>query len=458
MSQLVIVGGGPGGYAAALRAAQQGHAVTLIEKDSRVGGVCTLRGCIPTKAWLHVADVLDAARHGDEIGVATKDVALDLPKALAFQRDVVAQNVRGIESLLARGKVNVVRGTAVLEGPGKVRVNGQVLEAPRLILATGSSPRALPGAPFDGDRVISSDHALELEKLPRSIAILGAGAVGVEFASIFSRFGVAVTLLEAQDRLLPIEDAEVSAELARCLKRRGINVQTSTSVKHVEHTATGVRLALEGPGEMKSIEAEKLLVAIGRAPNTSALGLDSVGIKTERGFIPVDGKMRTSAVNLWAIGDIVPTPQLAHVAMKEAEVAVDDLSGLAVHPLKYEHVPSCTYSAPEVASAGLSEAAAKAKGYDVRVGRFPFRASGKARAINEREGFAKLVIDKKHDEVLGVHLIGPHVTELLAEATLGLRLETTAEELARAWHAHPTLSEVMGEAAELATFGHTLHL
>jgi dihydrolipoamide dehydrogenase len=364
---------------------------------------------------------------------------------------------------MKKNGVQVVRGFGTLAAPGRVQVKddrGEVREfqTRNVLLATGSAPKPLPGLPFDGERVLSSDHALELSRVPESLAIIGGGAVGVEFASLYSRFGSQVTLIEMLPRLLPIEDADISTELERSFRRRGIQVHTGAKLEDTRVTGGGVTLTLRtATGEVRTVQVEKLLVAAGRRPLTEGLGLEALEVKMERGFVLVDGQMRTSAPGVSAIGDIVPTPALAHVATMEAVVATEAIAGLEPQPINYEHVPSCTYSSPEVASVGLTEARAKERGFDVRVGRFPFSALGKARVLDHTEGFVKLVSDARYGELLGVHLIGPHVTELLAEAGVALRLESTVEDLARTMHAHPTLSEVIHEAAE-AALGHPLHI
>ncbi|MCY1082617.1 dihydrolipoyl dehydrogenase [Archangium lansingense] len=460
---VVVIGAGPGGYAAAIRTAQLGLQVALVERDNRLGGVCTLRGCIPTKALLHTADVLEDARHGGELGVVASEVRLDLAAAHAFKNRVVEKNSAGVGFLMKKNGVRVVQGFGTLAGPGRVRVTDsrgevQELQTRHVLLATGSAPKPLPGLPFDGERVLSSDHALELSRVPGSLAIIGGGAVGVEFASLYSRFGSRVSLIEMMPHLLPLEDVDVSTELERSLRRRGLEVHTGAKLEDSRVTPNGVTLTLRtADGGTRTVEAEKLLVAAGRRPLTEGLGLEALGVKLERGFVPVDGRMRTSVPGLYAIGDIVPTPALAHVATMEAIVAAEAIAGLEPQPIDYAQVPSCTYSAPEVASIGLTEARARERGFDVRVGRFPFSALGKARVLDHTEGFVKLVSDARYGELLGVHLIGPHVTELLAEAGVALRLEATVEELARTMHAHPTLSEVIHEAAEVA-LGHPLHL
>jgi len=355
-----------------------------------------------------------------------------------------------------------VRGFGRVSGPGEVEValDGETrqLSAKNILLATGSVPRDLPFAPADGEHILNSDHLLDLESVPASLVVLGAGAVGIEFASIFNSFGSEVTLIEMLDRLLPIEDAEVSKELARAFKKRRIRSLTSTRLASVEEIASGVRLSVEREGkEPETIETAALLVAVGRAPVTAELGLEALGIELDRGHVPVDQSMRTVVPSIWAIGDIVETPFLAHVAMAEGILAVETMAGQNPVPLNYDHVPSCTYCDPEVGSVGLTEQEARDRGYDVATGKFPFTALGKAAILGKTAGFVKVVRETRYDELLGVHIIGVHATDLIAEACVALRIESTNEELFRTMHAHPTLSEAVAEAAHDAV-GHAIHI
>jgi dihydrolipoamide dehydrogenase len=458
---LVIVGSGPGGYVAAIRAGQLGMKVACVEKDPKLGGTCTHRGCIPTKALLHAAEVLDQIRHADQFGIGVSAPTLDVAKTHAYKREVVDKNAKGIEGLLKKVKAETVRGYGRLTGPNAVEVTGEdgskrTLTGRFLMVATGSVPREIRVAPTDGTRIVNSDHVLEMERVPKSIVVLGAGAVGTEFASLLKSFGSEVTLVEMLPRVLPIEDEEISKELERQLKKREIKVMTSTQLVSATPTEGGVRVVLKQKDMEAPLEAEMLLVAIGRAPVTEDVGLASIGVATERGYIPVNGTMQTAVPNVYAIGDVVNTPWLAHIASAEGILAVEHMAGQEVKPLKYDLTPSCTYCDPEVGSVGLSEAKAKERGYDVQVGKFSFMASGKARILGKAQGFVKIVRDKKYDEVLGVHIIGPHATELVAEACVALKLEATAEELSRTIHAHPTLSEAVMEAAH-ASHGAAIH-
>ena len=459
---VAIIGSGPGGYVAAVRAAQLGMSVLIVERESRLGGVCTLRGCIPTKALLHTADLLEEARHGAEVGVAAREIRLDYPAALKHKEKIVRQSTNGVSYLMKKNKVDVVTGFGRLAGHGKVTVAAAdgaetTFSAKNVLIATGSTPRSLPGIDIDHQSVLSSDSILELTEIPKSLLVIGSGAVGVEFASMFARFGSKATVVEILPRIVPLEDEEVSRELAASFKRQGIAVYVDTRVERVTVSDAGAEvLARSSAGKTETFRAEKILLAVGRKPLSEGIGLEALGVATDRGYIRVDPWMQTNVPNVYAIGDVVPTPWLAHVAMAEGTVAVERMAGAETRPLNYDQVPGCTYCAPEVASIGLTEAAARERGHDVVVGKFPFSANGKARVINETAGFVKIVAEKKYDEVLGVHIVGPKATELIAEAGAALRLEATSEELVRTIHAHPTLSETMHEAV-LDAYGRAIH-
>jgi dihydrolipoamide dehydrogenase len=460
---VAIIGSGPGGYVAAIRAAQLGLSVLIIEKDSRLGGVCTLRGCIPTKALLHTADLLEETRHGAEVGVSTREVRLELAAAMKHKEKVVRQSSNGVSFLMKKNKVDVVNGFGRIAGPGRVSVAGSdgvqtTYTAKNILIATGSSPRSLPGLEIDHQTILSSDSILEVAEIPKSLLVVGSGAVGVEFASMFARFGSKTVVVEILPRIVPLEDEDISRELAASFKRQGIAVYVDTRIEKLTKTDGGAEiLARSAGGKTESFRAEKILMAVGRKPLSEGIGLEAAGVATEKGYIRVDGLMRTNVPGIYAIGDVVPTAQLAHVASAEAVVAVEHMAGKDARPLNYDQVPGCTYTAPEIGSIGLTEAKARERGYDVAVGKYPFSANGKARILNETSGFVKIVGEKKYDEVLGVHIIGPRATELIAEATAALRLEATSEELVQAIHAHPTLSEAMHEAAE-AVEGLPIHL
>lgn len=452
---VTIIGSGPGGYVAAIRAGQLGLKVAMIEKDTRLGGTCTLRGCIPTKQMLMSAHVYEQMQHAADFGVQATGIQLAFEDVQKRKNKVVLKNTKGIEYLMKKNKVTVFKGAGKLALPGKVEVTGadgakQTLETKNIIIATGSVVRPIPGFETDGVHVVNSDHILELKDVPKSLIVMGAGAVGVEFASVYSRFGAETTVVELMPRLVPLEDEEVSKELEKSFRKRGIKSQVDTKLEKLEKTGAGVVVTGKtSKGEEVRLEAEMLLVAVGRMPFTEGLGLEGSKIKVEKGFIQVDEYQQTAEKGVYAIGDVVPTPLLAHLASKEGIVAVEHLAGQKnVRPINLRLVPNCTYCDPEVASVGLTEAKAKEQGYDVKIGKFPMSASGKARILGEEEGFVKIVGEGKYDEILGVHIIGPHATELIAEACVAMQLESTAEELGRTMHAHPTVSETVMEAAE----------
>jgi dihydrolipoamide dehydrogenase len=461
---VVIIGSGPGGYVAAVRAGQLGLKAAIVEKDTRLGGTCTLRGCIPTKQMLMSAHVYEQMQHAADFGVQASEIQLAFADVQKRKDKVVLKNSKGIEYLMKKNKVTVFKGTGKLALPGKVEVTAadgkkEILQAKNIILATGSVVRPIPGFETDGKQVVNSDHILELKDVPKSLIVMGAGAVGCEFASVYSRFGAETTIVELLPRLVPLEDEEVSAELERSFRKRKIKSQLGTKLEKVEKSDAGVVVTgTDGKGQPVKLEAEMLLVAVGRMPYTEGLGLEGTKIKVERGFVQVDEYQQTGEKGVYAIGDIVPTPLLAHLASKEGIVAVEHMAGQKdVRPINLRLVPNCTYCDPEVASVGLTEAKAKEAGYDVVVGKFPFSASGKARILGEEEGFVKIVSEKKYDEILGVHIIGPHGTELIAEACVAMQLESTAEELGRTMHAHPTVSEAVMEAAE-GVHGLAIHI
>jgi dihydrolipoamide dehydrogenase len=477
---LVVVGGGPAGYVGAIRAAQLGLRTALVERD-KVGGTCLHVGCIPTKVLLHTAELLEDIRAASEFGLAVEGARLDMP-ALRRRKDrVVNTNFRGVEYLMRKNNITVVAGDGSLSDPAHVRVaaaNGSTadLAAGAVLLATGSRPRSLPGVAIDNERVLDSTGALNLAEVPRSIAIIGCGAVGVEFASVYAAFGAQVTLLEYLPSVLPLEDEEVAAVLAKALERRGVAVKTGAEVTGVRSNGGGVQVTVRArgpaPGRPKAsavggneseagdapetVTAEYALVAVGRAPLTDGLGLEAVGLTVEGGALPVDARMRTSVENIYAAGDMIGGLLLAHVASAEALVAVEAIAGRNPAPLDPLLMPRATYSIPQVASVGLTEQQARAQGRDVSVGRFPFTANPRATILNHREGLVKIVADRELGEILGVHLAGPQVTELLPEGVLGRSLEATVLEIGQAVHAHPTLSEAMREAA-LAALGRAVH-
>jgi dihydrolipoamide dehydrogenase len=451
---VTIIGAGPGGYVAAIRGAQLGLKVAIVEKDKRLGGTCGLRGCIPTKQLLMSAHIYEQMQHAADFGVQATGIQLAFADVQKRKDKVVTKNSAGVSYLMKKNKVTVFQGTARLALPGKVEVAGadgaqQTLETKNIIIATGSVVRPIPGFETDGKTVVNSDHILELKDVPKSLIVMGSGAVGTEFASVYSRFGAETTIVELMPRMMPLEDEEVSKEIEKAFRKRKINVLTGTKLEKMEKTDTGVKVTgKDAKGGDVSLEAEMLLVAVGRMPYLEGLGIEGTKIKVERGSVQVDEFCRTGEPNVFAIGDVIPTPWLAHLASKEGILVVEQIAGQKPQPLNLRQVPSCTYCDPEVASVGLTEAKAREEGYDVKTGKFPFSASGKARILGEEEGFVKIVADKKYDEILGAHIIGPHATEIIHECIVAMRLESTADELGRTIHAHPTVSESVMEAAE----------
>lgn len=459
---LVVIGAGPGGYVGAIRAAQLGLRTAIVERD-KLGGTCTHYGCIPTKALLHAADVIDQARRAADFGIVVEGATVDMGRVQRYRQRVVEANHKGVEFLMRKNKIATFAGTARLLARNKVHVSlndgsETELEARHILLATGSRPRSIPGVSIDGNRVLSSDHVVFLQEIPRRLAILGAGVIGCEFASVFAAFGSEVAMIEILPRALPGEDEEISGVVEKAFGRRGIKMHTSTNLTSVEPVEGGLRLSVEKDGRTDQLEADLLLVAVGRGPVSDDLGLADVGVELDGGFIKTDERFRTTAEGIRAVGDVIhAVPMLAHVASDEAIRAVEDIAGGEVQPLDYDAVPRCTYSNPEVASFGPTEAQARERGYDVKVGRYPFSANGKARILGERDGFVKVVTDAKYGEILGMHMVGPRVTELLTEGILGKSVEATIHEVAHAMHAHPTLGEAIHEAA-LDALGRVIHM
>ena len=462
-----MIGAGTGGYVAAIRAAQLGQSVAVVEKQKALGGTCLIWGCIPTKALLEHAHALKVVQNAKEWGVVIPEgsPSIDMTQVHARKDKIVTGLTKGVEFLFKKNKITWIKGTAQLAGGGTVHVTDgekQTLQAREIIVATGSAPRSVPGIEIDHQRIITSDEAIHLPRVPKSLIIMGSGAVGVEFASIYRRFGSEVTIIELLPRLVPVEDEAISAELEKSFRKQGIKCLTATKVTKAAAVASGVELEAQGAdGKTQKLSAEILLVATGRGPVTAGLGCETVGLALDRGYIKVDPLYRTSVPHVSAIGDVITLasgthPQLAHVSSMEGIIVAERLAGRDVRPLNYDHVPGCTYCDPEIGSVGLTENEAKRRGYDVRVGSFPFGVLGRAKMAGETEGFVKIVADRKYDEVLGVHMIGPRSTELVADAVLALRLECTVEELIRTIHAHPTFSEAVGEAAH-ATHGAAIH-
>jgi len=454
MFDVTVIGAGVGGYTAAIRAAQLGLKTAIIERDKDLGGTCLLRGCIPTKELLHSADVVELVRAPEEFGITTEGVKFHFDVVMQRKNKVVRGLSKGVEYLMKKNKITVFKGTGRLEGQGKVTVagpDGQKQEVPtkNVIIATGSAPRLLPNLDVQAPHIVTSDELLEIKEVPKSMVVLGAGAVGVEFASVFKRFGSEVTIIEMLPRLVPVEDEEVSAELQKAFRKRAIKALINTRFESAKVNPDGVEVTYkDAEGKEGKLTAETLLVAIGRRPITDGLGLEKTKVETDRGYIKVDEYMRTAEPNVYAIGDVIPTPWLAHVASKEGILAAEHIAGKNPRPINYNHVPNCTYCEPEIGSVGLTEAKAKEQGREIKVGKFPFTALGKAKILGQTEGFVKVISDARYDEVLGVHIIGPHATDMLAEACVAVGLEATAEELGRIMHAHPTLSEAVMEAAE----------
>jgi dihydrolipoyl dehydrogenase len=468
---LIVIGSGTGGYVAAIRAAQLGLKTAVVERQPVLGGTCLNWGCIPTKALLEHAHALkvaqDAAQWGISFGKGAGAPTIDLAQVHTRKNKIVTGLTKGVEFLFKKNKIDWVKGTGRLTGKGGVEVTGpdaRKLSARReVIVATGSAPRSVPGVEIDRKTIITSDEAIHLPEVPKSIAILGSGAVGVEFASIFRRFGSEVTLIEILPRIVPNEDAAVSAELEKAFRKRGIAVRTGTKVTSAKVKGGSVTIEMQASaGKAEPLTVAKLLVATGRGPVTDGLGAAEAGLTLDRGFVKVDDLFRTGVSGISAIGDVITMStgthaQLAHLSSAEGIVLAERIAGQDARPINYDQVPACTFCDPEIGSVGLTEQQAVDRGYDVRVGTFPFGVLGRAKIAGETEGFVKIVAEKRYDELLGVHMIGPRATELVSEATVALRLEATVEELIRTIHAHPTLAEAIGEAAH-ATHGAAIHI
>ena len=455
---VVVIGGGPGGYVAAIRAAQLGLKTAVVERD-QVGGVCLNWGCIPSKALLRNAEVVNLVRNAADYGVSVENASYDMAAAIDRSRRVVDQMTKGVHFLLKKNKVDLVQGCARLDGPGTVAVEpgGERLDAKAVIVATGARARGLPSLEPDGEHVITSREALDLREPPKSIAIVGAGPVGLEFAYFYRAYGVEVTVIEALDRCLPAEDAEVGQGLARELKKLGITVKTGVAVESADLSADGVRLSLGEGGSAGVVEAEKVLLGIGILPNSEGLGLEEAGVTLGRGgWIEIDEEMRTSAPGVYAIGDVTGKLALAHVAQHMGIAAAEAIAGLDIEPIIYEDMPRATYCQPQAASFGLTEDQAAERGFSVRVGKFPFTANGKAVASGATAGFVKIVA-AEDGEVLGAHMLGHDVTEMLPEVSMIKVLEGSSLELGRAVHAHPSMSEAVMEAS-LAVAGSPIHI
>jgi len=451
---VVVLGSGPGGYSAAIRAGQYGLKTAVIDKDTKLGGTCLHVGCIPTKALLHAADVWDHLLHeADGEGIFCDNPRLDFGRVGDHKNKIVSKHAKGVEFLLKKNKVDWIPGRGRLAGPGKIEVtsaNGEkkIVEAKNIVLATGSEARMLPGLQPDAKHILTNIEILNLREVPKSLAILGAGAVGVEFASCFHRFGSKVGVFEMLPRIVPVEDEEVSKELERSFKKSGIRIETGAKVEGIERTETGVRfVAVLADGKRETVEADALLIAVGRKPNTENIGLEGTRVQLDRGFVKVDPFQRTGEPGVYAIGDIVAgTPQLAHVATAEGMVAIAHIAGKPATPINRNRIPGATYTDPGIGSVGLTEAQARAQGRKVKVGKFPFAANSKASILGSHDGFVKVVADEQYGEILGVHIIGPEAFELIGEGVLAMEAEATVETMMHTIHAHPTIYEAVGEA------------
>jgi dihydrolipoamide dehydrogenase len=458
---VAIIGSGPGGYVAAIRASQLNLKTVLIERES-LGGICLNWGCIPTKALLKSAETYASFKHAKDFGLSAENVSFDFKKIIERSRKVADINSKGVEFLMKKNKIDVVIGDAKLSPANKIEITAEgnkksQIEAKNIILATGGRPRSVPGIEIDGDKIIEYRKAMSLDKKPDSMVIIGAGAIGVEFAYFYNQFGTEITIIEMLDSILPIEDREITDILSKSFKKNKINLHTSARVESIKKTKSGVEITFSKDGKEEKVTADKALIAIGIQGNVEDLGLESIGVTVERGFIPVDQWYKTNVAGVYAIGDVTGPPLLAHVASHEAILCVEKIAGKSPHALDYDNIPGCTYCQPQVASIGMTEAKAKEAGYEITIGKFPYAASGKARAIGERDGMVKLIFEKKYGELLGAHIIGAEATELIAELGIAKTFETTAHELGSTMHAHPTLSEMIMEAAGNA-LGEGIHI
>ena len=449
---LVIIGSGPGGYVAAIRASQWGLKTAVVEKDPFLGGTCLHVGCIPTKVFLHHADIYDNFKRAEEFGFEVKDVKVNWPAMVTRKQKIVNKHAGGIGMLFKKNKVDSITGWGRIAGPGKVLVekDGRTteIESTYTMLATGSDARSLPGVQIDGSTILTNREILELDAIPKSLVVVGAGAVGVEFASIFKTFGTDVTILEALPRIVPLEDEEVSAELEKSFKKKGIKIETGAKVDSVQKDAKGATVTFKDKaGKAQTISAEKVLIGVGRRPMTETIGLEKTKAKVERGFIHTNEYLETAEPRLYAIGDIVAgLPQLAHAASMEGIIAVGRMAGKEVQPFDKKRCPAATYCEPQIGSIGLTEKQAREAGFEVKTGKFPFLGNSKATILGMHEGFIKVVAEAKYGEILGVHAIGPLATEIIAEPVAAMGLEATLDDMAATIHAHPTVWEAMGDA------------
>lgn len=460
---LIVIGSGPGGYVTAIRASQLGLKTAIVEK-AELGGVCLNWGCIPTKALLKSAQVFEYLNHASDYGITIQGKAnADFSAIIKRSRDVAAGMSKGVQFLMKKNKIDIIQGTGKLTKDKKVEVTGAdgkktTYDAPHIVLATGARSRELPNLPQDGKKIIGYRQALTLDKQPASMVVVGSGAIGSEFAYFYNAIGTKVTLVEYLDNIVPLEDEEVSKQLATSFKKAGIDVKTGSEVTSVDTSGTKVKVTIKSKkGKEEQIEADIVLSAVGITPNIENIGLEEAGVVVEKGRVKVDEFYRTSVPGIYAIGDIVPGQALAHVASAEGIICVEKIAGHNPEPLNYNNIPGCTYTSPEVASVGYTEKAAKEAGYELKIGKFPYSASGKASAAGQKDGFIKLIFDAKYGELLGAHMIGANVTEMIAEIVVARKLETTGHEILKAVHPHPTMSEAIMEAAA-AAYGEVIHL
>jgi dihydrolipoamide dehydrogenase len=458
-----VIGTGPGGYVAAIRASQLGFKTAVVEKRF-LGGVCLNIGCIPTKALLRSAEIFESISHAADYGVDVKEFSANFEGMVKRSRKVADKMSKGVQFLMKANKIEVLNGKGVFKSNKELAVQDEkgketeTVKAKHFIIATGARPRQLPNLEIDGKMIIDSEQAMQLEKQPKKMVIIGAGAIGVEFAYFYNAIGTEVTLVELQKTLVPVEDEDIGKELAKIYKKKGMNILTESSVEKVEKKGKGVKVTIKTKKGSEEVEADLVLSAVGVTGNIEDIGLEKAGVETEKGAIKVDiSTYKTTADGIYAIGDVIGAPWLAHKASHEGVVLAEMLAGKKPHPVNYNNIPGCTYCEPQIASVGYTEKQAKEEGYDIKVGKFPFSASGKAAGLGHEEGFVKVIFDKKYGEWLGCHIIGSHVTELIAEAVVARDLETTGHEIISAVHPHPTMSEAIMEAAAEA-YGEGVHL
>lgn len=459
---VIVLGGGPGGYVAAVKAAQLGFKTAVIEKD-KIGGVCVNIGCIPTKALLKNAEMYEELTHASSWGYSLDNLQYDYKAIIKRSRDVAEANSKGADFLMKKNKIEVIRGFGKFTDKNTITISDNshneiaVVKGSHIIIATGARPKMIPGVQPDGIRILTSTEAMTRTEQPKSIIIIGAGAIGIEFAYFFNAFGTKVTVVEMMPQILPIEDEEVAKTLEKILAKKGIQFLTNTKVEHIQTHEQAVTVTVSAQGQNQTLQAEHCLVAIGVQGNSENIGLEKIGVQVEKGWIKVDEYYRTSVPGIYAIGDIIGPPWLAHVASHEGIVCVEKIAGKETHPIDYKSIPGCTYCQPQVASIGLTEQKAKELGYEIKVGKFPYMANGKARAIQERDGFVKVIFDAKYGELLGAHILGYDATELLAEFSIAKTLGATYKEIGYTIHAHPTLSEMIMEAS-LNAYGEAVHI